>query len=79
MADFAEFYLEDLKTKFAKIDPKKYYLSYSGGKGVRAESALHELFHKRRKIHTDSRFNRRCGKRNLPKISYRDSENLSVY
>ena len=28
----AEFYLEDLKTKFRKIDPEKYYLSYSGGK-----------------------------------------------
>lgn len=28
----AEFYLEDLKTKFAKIDPAKYYLAYSGGK-----------------------------------------------
>jgi 3'-phosphoadenosine 5'-phosphosulfate sulfotransferase (PAPS reductase)/FAD synthetase len=28
----AEFYLEDLKTKFAKINPEEYYLSYSGGK-----------------------------------------------
>lgn len=28
----AEFYLEDLKTKFAKINPREYYLSYSGGK-----------------------------------------------
>ena len=28
----AEFYLEDLKTKFRKINPKDYYLSYSGGK-----------------------------------------------
>lgn len=28
----AEFYLEDLKTKFAKINPNEYYLSYSGGK-----------------------------------------------
>ena len=28
----AEFYLEDLKSKFKKIDPKKYYLSYSGGR-----------------------------------------------
>ncbi len=28
----AEFYLYDLKTKFCKIDFKKYYLSYSGGK-----------------------------------------------
>lgn len=27
-----EFYLEDLKSKFKKIDPKEYYLSYSGGK-----------------------------------------------
>jgi 3'-phosphoadenosine 5'-phosphosulfate sulfotransferase (PAPS reductase)/FAD synthetase len=27
-----EFYIEDLKSKFAKIDPKKYILSYSGGK-----------------------------------------------
>lgn len=27
-----EFYLEDLKTKFAKINPKEYYLSYSGGR-----------------------------------------------
>jgi len=30
--DAAEFYLEDLKSKFAKIDPEKYYLSYSGGR-----------------------------------------------
>lgn len=28
----AEFYLNDLKTKFAKINPSEYYLSYSGGK-----------------------------------------------
>lgn len=28
----AEFYIEDLKTKFSKINPDKYYLSYSGGK-----------------------------------------------
>lgn len=27
-----EFYLIDLKSKFAKINPKEYYLSYSGGK-----------------------------------------------
>jgi len=27
-----EFYLEDLKSKFSKINPKEYYLSYSGGK-----------------------------------------------
>lgn len=27
-----DFYLYDLKTKFDKIEPKKYYLSYSGGK-----------------------------------------------
>ena len=27
-----EFYLEDLKSKFSKINPKDYYLSYSGGK-----------------------------------------------
>lgn len=27
-----EFYLYDLKTKFEKINPKDYYLSYSGGK-----------------------------------------------
>ena len=27
-----EFYLEDLKSKFNKINPKDYYLSYSGGK-----------------------------------------------
>ena len=26
------FYLEDLKTKFAKIKPEEYYLSYSGGR-----------------------------------------------
>ena len=26
------FYLEDLRTKFDKIDPTQYYLSYSGGK-----------------------------------------------
>ena len=28
----AEFYLEDLKSKFQKIDPDKYYLAYSGGR-----------------------------------------------
>ena len=28
----AEFYLEDLKTKFNKINPTEWYLSYSGGK-----------------------------------------------
>lgn len=28
----AEFYLEDLKSKFAKIDPNKYFLAYSGGR-----------------------------------------------
>lgn len=27
-----EFYIEDLKTKFAKIDTTKYYLCYSGGR-----------------------------------------------
>ena len=32
MADVVDFYLYDLKTKFDKIDTKKYYLSYSGGK-----------------------------------------------
>lgn len=30
--DNVDFYLEDLKTKFNKINPKEYYLSYSGGK-----------------------------------------------
>jgi len=30
--DEIEFYLEDLKSKFAKIRPKDYYLSYSGGR-----------------------------------------------
>lgn len=30
--DECEFYLEDLKSKFAKIDPDKYYLAYSGGR-----------------------------------------------
>jgi len=28
----AQFYLEDLKSKFRKINPSEYYLSYSGGK-----------------------------------------------
>ena len=28
----ADFYLHDLVSKFKKIDPKKYYLAYSGGK-----------------------------------------------
>ena len=27
-----DFYLYDLKTKFDKINPEEYYLSYSGGK-----------------------------------------------
>lgn len=27
-----EFYLEDLRSKFDKIDPDKYYLAYSGGR-----------------------------------------------
>ena len=30
--DNADFYLMDLKSKFQKINPKEYYLSYSGGK-----------------------------------------------
>lgn len=30
--NLVEFYLEDLVSKFKKIDPKKYYLAYSGGK-----------------------------------------------
>lgn len=30
--NITEFYLEDLKSKFLKIDPKEYYLSYSGGR-----------------------------------------------
>lgn len=30
--DEVDFYLEDLKSKFAKIDPSDYYLSYSGGR-----------------------------------------------
>lgn len=30
--DNVDFYLEDLKSKFRKIDPNDYYLSYSGGK-----------------------------------------------
>lgn len=30
--DEEEFYLKDLKSKFAKINPKEYFLSYSGGK-----------------------------------------------
>lgn len=30
--DNMDFYLEDLKTKFLKINPNEYYLSYSGGK-----------------------------------------------
>lgn len=30
--DKVDFYLYDLKTKFNKINPKEYYLSYSGGK-----------------------------------------------
>lgn len=28
----AEFYLEDLKSKFTRIDPNQYYLAYSGGR-----------------------------------------------
>lgn len=30
--EICDFYLEDLKTKFRKINPEEYYLSYSGGK-----------------------------------------------
>lgn len=30
--DDVDFYLEDLKSKFSKINPCEYYLSYSGGK-----------------------------------------------
>ena len=30
--DKVDFYLYDLKTKFNKINPNEYYLSYSGGK-----------------------------------------------
>jgi 3'-phosphoadenosine 5'-phosphosulfate sulfotransferase (PAPS reductase)/FAD synthetase len=32
MVDEVDFYLEDLKSKFNKIKPNTYYLSYSGGK-----------------------------------------------
>lgn len=32
MMSKADFYLHDLASKFRKIDPMKYYLSYSGGK-----------------------------------------------
>lgn len=32
MIDQVEFYLEDLKSKFSKIDKHHYYLSYSGGR-----------------------------------------------
>lgn len=32
MLSAAEFYLEDLRSKFAKINPADYYLSYSGGR-----------------------------------------------
>lgn len=31
MVDDVDFYLYDLKTKFDKINPSEYYLSYSGG------------------------------------------------
>jgi 3'-phosphoadenosine 5'-phosphosulfate sulfotransferase (PAPS reductase)/FAD synthetase len=30
--DDVDFYLEDLKSKFSKINPEEYYLSYSGGR-----------------------------------------------
>lgn len=30
--DNVDFYLQDLRSKFAKINPNEYYLSYSGGK-----------------------------------------------
>lgn len=30
--EIEDFYLEDLRTKFNKINPQEYYLSYSGGK-----------------------------------------------
>jgi 3'-phosphoadenosine 5'-phosphosulfate sulfotransferase (PAPS reductase)/FAD synthetase len=32
MTDLADFYLIDLESKFTKIDPKQYYLAYSGGR-----------------------------------------------
>lgn len=32
MTDDVDFYLIDLKSKFKKINPKEYFLSYSGGK-----------------------------------------------
>lgn len=32
MIDEVDFYLVDLESKFKKINPKEYYLSYSGGK-----------------------------------------------
>jgi|LGVE01.1.fsa_nt_gb 3'-phosphoadenosine 5'-phosphosulfate sulfotransferase (PAPS reductase)/FAD synthetase len=32
MYDEVDFYLEDLKSKFNKIDPNEYFLSYSGGR-----------------------------------------------
>ena len=32
MVDEVDFYLVDLKSRFDKIKPNTYYLSYSGGK-----------------------------------------------
>lgn len=32
MSDAVDLYLFDLKSKFNKINPNEYYLSYSGGK-----------------------------------------------
>ena len=32
VVDECEFYLEDLKSKFSKINPDEYYLAYSGGR-----------------------------------------------
>ena len=32
MSDLVDLYLLDLKSKFNKINPNDYYLSYSGGR-----------------------------------------------
>lgn len=40
MIDEVDFYLVDLKSKFDKIKPNTYYLSYSGGKDTYVEKTM---------------------------------------
>ena len=66
--DEADFYLEDLKSKFDKINPKEYYLVYSGGK----DSFLLYWFIKNYLKNNDIEITERCDKKKI--FPYRSSD-----